>query len=354
MKKYSNPLHGKSLKELENLVSLVGEAEQAGCDLMNDLRSSNYYGCFDGALHTVEYRMILRKIELLNSLYLNLNIPALTEEELKEIRQDLDLVGDEEYSEFAIGTESDYYDDDFCNYSEVCYNGRLNCLVAKFTSLDGVGDFKECQLDCRGENRYDALLNFVYQLKDKDLLDDPSSSIVKSAISFVTPYSLEIEQNNEVLNVDEDFVSKSVFEGDELAIDTLIKADEDDFAILSELYYARSKKVGQALNADKDASDNEKKLLERVANKMGNLFYLVDTYSSCGDTGISDGNFFISYASLANMDSNEGEGVSMVLRGMSMKFYGFVAQELADRILSAEKKKRKEAKPDVNVRVKTL
>ncbi len=352
MKKYSNPLHEKPLNELEDLYKLAEEAEQAGCELMNDLRSSNY-GVFDGLLHTVEYRMILRKIELFNSLYLNLNIPALTEKEINDLRSELDLVGEEDYSDFSIGVERDYYDDDFCNYTEVCYNGELNNLIAKFTSLDGVGDFKECQFDCRGENNYDALSTFLCRLKDKDLLDSPSSLIIESGVLFTAPYSAcTIEMDGEDIDIDSDRLLNAVFGGDEEILEKIIEKNTDEeYAILSELYYVRSKKIGLALEA---ANDTEKKpLLEKVVNKMSNLFYLVDTDSSFKDSGISDGDFFLSYASMSNMESEEGEGAPMVLRGMGLKLYGFIAQELADRILSVEKKKGKEVKPEIDVRVKT-
>jgi hypothetical protein len=353
VKKYSNPLHGKSLKELEDLVSLVEGAEKAQCSFMNDMRSSGY-GIFDGVLHTVEYRMILRKIELYHALYEQLGIPVPS---MGGVYSALDVQGDCEYSECSMGGESEYYDDDYAAYAECLEDYQLADFIQEFTSLENVGDFKESVRACAGELPIEALVDFVTDLRAKDLWDNVSSDFVGYAAGYLTPYDgYEIQGKN----ISGEEVVNAVCSCDSSIFDSMLEYyDDDSFLRLNELYYVRSKKLGAATSiveahVKEGTQTPEDKLFLEAQEELANV-YLV-TCSSCRwENGLTEsGEFYSAFVSLADAESDEGDGVPLILRHLPVKFYGIVCQELADRILSAEKKKRKEVKPEINVRVKTV
>lgn len=320
---------------------------------MNDMRSSGY-GAFDGILHTVEYRMILRKIELYHSLYEKLGMPVPA---MDKVYSDLNVQGDGEYSEYSMGEMSEYYDDDYANYSELLYNYRLADFIQEFTSLGGIGDFKESVRACAGELPIEALVDFVTDLRAKDLWDNVSSDFVGYVAGYLTPYD-GYEIQGKIISGEE--IVNAVCSCDSSIFDPIFESDDDDsFLRLNELYYIRSKKLGTATSVveahvKEGTQTPEDKLFLKVQEELANV-YLV-TCSSCrwGNGLTESGEFYSAFVSLADAESDEGEGVPLILRHLPIKFYGYVCQELADRILSAEKKKRKEVKPEINVRVKTV
>ncbi len=355
MKKFSNPLHVKTLDELSELVSTVKRAEGAQCSFMNDMRSSGY-GQFDGMLHTVEYRMILRKIELYHALYETLGIPT---PEMSSVYADLTFQGDSSYSEYSLGEEQEFYDDDYSNYCEILYDLELSEFLEEFTSVAGVGDFKESVLLGNENYPFETLVEAVDDLKSKDLWDEVSSDFIEYAAGYNVPYNgFELEDGS----ISGEDAIKGICDSDYDITERILAMEEDNdtFIRLNEIYYIRSKKVGAALLVAEEHKKSgnatpEEELFLTVQDELATV-YLVTCMSCRWGNGITEsGDFYSAFVSLADAESDEGEGVPLILRHLPIKLYGYVAQELADRILSAEKKKskKKEVEP-ANVRVKEI
>jgi hypothetical protein len=319
-----------SLKEIASLIQKVHDAEERGCDMLNDIRRSGY-GAFDGCLLPQEYNMILRKAEIYSALYKKLGI-----EPGCEINDDLvETLGENSITtQFGIDCDRDYFDDDFEKYQEVMYDDSVINFFSSFTSLADVGDFEEIRVDGCVDEFYDVARFFVNRCREKDLLTPETTEVARYIVNSFIPYGDDGED-----------VLRAVFEENVQKLDEAWEDEIDDYDCmrLNEIYFVSSKKLGQVVSVleQKKSKGEAYSELELVFLKVINdWFYLmqVECYSCYNERGHAlDGTYYLAFVNMANAETDEGDGVPIVLRNLPFKLYGIVLQELGDRILKVEK-----------------
>ncbi len=303
-----------SVQEMAEWFDLLSTMENTFADHLDTVGyySGGYYGYISG----VDFQMIRRRTEILIRVYEDFGISVPT-----DIPEFSACKGPRLLFSLIDGEIDDDAMDDFYE----SFNEDVSDFYKGFTNVAGIGDFRELET-YGGEFLPEDIPEYYSDAQSLGFLTSNVSELFIAAASEALDQSVDELGDDDLL----DFLAGKD-----------VPYDYDECIEFQTLVVIQSKKVGKVLPMieHKPNKTEEEELFIKVFNRM--YIQHANTYSSIGKNGVEtglDGEAVYTMAELYTSipEQEEGMGVSSALRNLPLKFYAYVLQELADRILRKE------------------